>query len=146
MRELIGFDGAVECLAAEGPVNLVLRGFERRRDAARSRHRAAALFSGARPPAGAARLPARLDGPQLFELEDAAGRSAPRTFLLRAGELQLEFDAAGLQLQRDAGDEFFAAVPPLSVPWQARWGWTLLLTLLRVPGAGRLLARLRGGR
>jgi len=142
MRELIGFDGAVECVAANGPVNLVLRGFETRGNGERSRHRAVALFSGATTPAGALNLPPLLNGLWLFEL---AG-PGPHRYLIRAQELQLELEAASMQLHRDAGREFFAAVPPPAVPWRLRFGWTLLLWLLRLPIAARLLSWLRGTR
>ena len=142
MRELIGFDGAVECLAANGPVNLVLRGFEMDAKGARSRHRAEAFFSGATTGAGALNLPPMLNGLWLFEL---AG-PGPHRYLIRAQELQLELEAASMQLHRDAGREFFAAVPPPAVPWRLRFGWTLLLWLLRLPIAARLLSWLRGTR
>jgi hypothetical protein len=78
----------------------------------------------------------------LFEL-DGPG---PRRYLIRAQELEFELEAASLQLHRDAGREFFAAVPPPMVPWRLRFGWTLLLRALRLPGVGGLLSRLRGTR
>jgi hypothetical protein len=141
MRELIIFDGKVECRYASGPVNLVLSGWENSAAEPSTRHAAAALFRGATIPMGAPLMPPWLNAVRLFELEAPAG---PQCYLLRSQELQLEFEADSMQLHRDAAREFFAAVPPPAVPWRVRLGWTLLLSLLRLPGAGALLSRLRG--
>lgn len=135
MRELIGFDGAVECRTESGPINLVLRGFERAGPGA-PRTAAAVLFSAATLPTSGACVPPHLHGASLFELEGAAGECR---YLIRAQDLQLELRARSLQLHREAGAELFGAVPPPRVPWRLRVGWALLLALLRVPGAARLL-------
>jgi hypothetical protein len=37
-------------------------------------------------------------------------------------------------------------VPPVRVPAATRLGWSLLLSVLRIPGAAALLAALRGRR
>jgi hypothetical protein len=37
-------------------------------------------------------------------------------------------------------------VPPPRVPLRLRLGWALLLLVLRIPGAGTLLGKLRGAR
>jgi hypothetical protein len=50
-----------------------------------------------------------------------------------------------LPVQHDVSREFFAAVPPAPTRWGPRIGWALLLNLLRVPGMGKLLQRLRSG-
>jgi hypothetical protein len=141
VRELIGFDGAVECRAESGPINLVLRGFERG-VAGAPRTAAAALFSGAALPMSHAAVPARLHGASLLELEGAPGQCR---YLLRAEELQLELRARSLQLHRAAGRELFSAVPSPRVPWRLRVGWTVLLDVLRLPGVARLLLRRRDG-
>jgi hypothetical protein len=135
MRELIGFDGTLECRAQSGPINLVLRGFERGVVGA-PRTAATALFSAATLPTSDAAVPARLHGASLLELEVAPGQCR---YLLRAQELQLELRARSLQLHREVGRELFGAVPPRRVPWRLRLGWALLLTLLRVPAVARLL-------
>jgi len=135
MRELIGFDGTVECRAESGPINLVLRGFERAAPGA-PRTAAAALFSAARLPTSDASVPLHLHGASLLELQGAPGECR---YLLRAQELQLELRAGSLQLHREAAAELFGAVPPPRVPWRLRVGWMLLLAVLRVPGAARLL-------
>jgi hypothetical protein len=153
MRELIAFDGVVECRQESGAIALSLRGFERRagRQGTRDDECAAeALFAAAlTPPAAAARpaaavtLPPRLTDVRVMELDGAA--DADR-FQIRARELQLNLAARSVQIHRDAGRAFFSAVPPARVPLGRRIGWTWLLLLLRLPGAAALLARLRGNR
>ena len=44
-------------------------------------------------------------------------------------------------MHRDAARPFYGAVPPPRVPLRLRLGWALLLTVLRLPGVGRLLLR-----
>jgi hypothetical protein len=141
MRELIVFDGTVECRFTTGPANLVLSGFEIRTEEPRSRHVAAAFFRAAVIPMGAPDVPPMLNAVRLFELDPLGGL---QRYLIRCQELQLEFEANSVQLHRDAAREFFAALPPPAVPWRVRLGWTLLLWLLRIPGADRLLSMLRG--
>jgi hypothetical protein len=135
MRELIGFDGTVECRAESGPINLVLRGFERAGPGA-PRTAAAALFSAATLPTSDASVPRHLHGASLLEHQGAPGEGR---YLIRAQELQLELQARSLQLHREAAAELFGAVPPPRVPWRLRLGWMLLLAVLRVPAAARLL-------
>lgn len=135
MRELIGFDGTVECRTESGPINLVLRGFERIGPGA-PRTAAAALFGAATLPTSDASVPAQLHGASVLELQGAAGECR---YLIRAQELQLELQARSLQLHRETGAELFRAVPPPRVPWRLRLGWMLLLAVLRMPGAARLL-------
>ena len=140
MRELIAFDGTVECRLESGPINLTLRGYERSAGRAGSRVGAAALFGAAATTSGMEVLPAKLHDLHLFELDEQAGLHC---FEIRARELQLTLQARTLQLHRDAGRAFFGAVPPPRVLWRRRLGWALLLWVLRLPGAERLLARLR---
>jgi hypothetical protein len=137
MRELIEFDGAVECRAASGPIGLVLSGFECLPASGGVRHTAMALFGGANLPA----LPPLLHAVHLFALDPQPGEPEAQRFLLRCDELQLELQARSMQLHRESGREFFAAVPPPAVPWRMRLGWALLLRLLAFPGVGRLLTR-----
>jgi hypothetical protein len=138
MRELIAFDGVVDCRPGSGAINLTLCGFERRGAGAKSRVAAQALFGSAQNA-----LPARLHQVHIFELDDAPG---VRRFLVQAQELQLTLQARTLQLHRDASRAFFAAVPPPRVLWRRRLGWALLLWALRLPGAQGLLDRLRPAR
>ncbi|HEY5020307.1 MAG TPA: hypothetical protein VII17_04755 [Steroidobacteraceae bacterium] len=143
MRELIGFDGAVECRLESGPINLTLRGFERRGARAESRVVAESLFGAAATTSALDALPSRLHDVQIFELDDKAG---VRRFEIRAKELRLTLESRSLQLHRYAGRAFFSAVPPPRVLWRRRLGWALLLWALRLPGAEGLLARLRPAR
>ncbi len=151
--ELAGFDGAVECRLAPGAaVNLTLRGRERGGGTLE------ALLAGVRLEAAGAgsgaemlgALPASLDEVRLLELPGPAASTAatdgPRRLQLRSRERRLDLVARSLQLHRDAGPSFFAAVPPVSVPAGRRLGWALLLALLRVPATARLIAALQGRR
>jgi hypothetical protein len=131
-RELVAFAGAVQCAAAHGAINLVLRG--------RARGGSTELLFSA---AGAGALPKELHDVQVSEL---AGEFAARRFRIDSPELQLEFAARSAQLHCDVAGAFFAAVPPPHVPLRLRVGWWLLLTLLRLPKAERLLRLVRGSR
>jgi hypothetical protein len=62
---------------------------------------------------------------------------------LVAGNLDQLLPARSLHVHRPAADRFFAAVPGVEPTLSSRLGWALLLTLLRVPGAGRILKFLR---
>jgi hypothetical protein len=135
-RELIAFAGAVQCEVAAGAVDLVLRGYERARPPARSEV-AELLFSGA----GAVALPPELHDARVIELTRAP---APRRYRIESPQLQLELSARSAQLHRDVAAAFFAAVPPARVPLRQRLGWSLLLTLLRLPRAELLVRKLRG--
>jgi hypothetical protein len=127
-RELIAFDGPVQCEAAQGAVNLVLRAGLTQ-----------LLFSGA---SGAA-LPATLDNVRVIEMAGAA-QAGLRSFRIESPGLSLALQARQVQLHRDAATPFYGAVPPVHVPLRLRLGWALLLTILRVPGAAALLRKLRG--
>jgi len=127
---LIDFDGAVACQRPSGTVNLVLRGRERGSGGVE------ALFAGAAAEAIGA-LPPTLHDARLYR--DGAGR-----FRLQASEVQTALTARSLQLHRDAERDFLRAVPPPRVPLRRQLGFTLLLALLRIPGAGALLGRLSG--
>jgi len=142
MRELIAFDGVVECRREAGAVNLLLRGHERRGAAARCP--AQALFAGASSAGdGMGALARELHEVRIFELAAAPGT---RLVLLSSREVQLELTVRSLQLHREVGREFFRAVPPPRVSLRRRLGWTLLLLVLRLPGAESLLTQLRGNR
>jgi hypothetical protein len=129
-RELIAFEGPVQCEAARGAVNLVLRAGLTQ-----------VLFSGA----SAVALPASLSDATVIEI-DAASRHVPRQFRIESPGFTLALQARQVQLHRDAAAIFYNAVPPVRVPLRLRLGWALLLTALRVPGAAALLRKLRGSR
>ncbi len=143
MREIIAFDGAVQCRLESGAINLTLSGFMRCGDGARARVAAAALFGAAVSTSSPDPVPSTLHEVHLLELDDKEGM---RCFQIRARELQMTLRARSLQLHRDAHNAFFSAVPPPRVLWRRRLGWALLLWALRLPGAQGLLARLRPAR
>jgi hypothetical protein len=133
----VEFEGPVESALASGAVTFTLRGRERGGRAI------TALFAGASAPGGLSGLPGTLHEVQLF---DAARETGARQVQLQSRELQLDLVFRSLQLHRDAAGPFFTAVPPVQIPLATRLGWTVLLTVLRIPGAARLLAALRGRR
>jgi len=147
-RELVAFAGAVQCEHSVGAVNLVLRGYS---SATRGPHAVLTevLFSDAT----ALELPSGLRDLRVSELPTADGvlpatgeHIAARRFRIDGAGLQLSLQARSVQLHRDAAAAFYGAVPPPRVPLRVRFGWALLLTLLRIPGAGALLGKLRGAR
>ena len=147
-RELIAFAGPVQCEAAHGAINLVLRGFARATQGPRC-GLTEVLFSGA----SAVALPLELRDARVIEmgaeLEAApapalAAGVAPRRFRIESPEVQLELQARSAQLHRDPTVAFFGAVPPPRVPLRLRLGWSLLLTVLRIPGAQALVRKFRG--
>lgn len=133
-RELAVFSGTVHCRAGTGAVNLELAGVGRAREGARVP--LTVSFAGAQgaPEAGA------LSDVRVFELP------TPCRYRIDGAHGSFELQARSVQVQRDVGALFFGAVPPPKVPRGTRWGWTVLLTLLRLPGVARLLMRLRGAR
>jgi hypothetical protein len=137
-RELIAFDGPVQCEAAHGGVNLVLCGAARVKQGPRT-GLAQVLFSGA----SAVALPAGLHDATVIEIA-AEEQDAPRQFRIESAGLTLALQARQVQLHRDAAAVFYGAVPPVSVPLRLRLGWAVLLTALRVPGVAALLRKLRG--
>lgn len=143
-RELIAFAGAVQCESAAGAVDLVLRGYARGMEPARS-GLTEVLFSGA----GTVALPPVLRDARVIELAAAPATGsahdiARRRYRIESPELQLELPARSVQLHRDAAAAFFGAVPPVRVPLRLRVGWSLLLTVLRIPKAELLLRKIRG--
>jgi hypothetical protein len=136
---LFAFDGPVECRRETGTVNLILRGRERVAAGAPLE----ALFGAATADGALAHWPDTLHAVQVFGIGETG---PPRRFELRSQELSVVFAAHTLQVHRDPGAAFFAVVPAASVPPLRRGLWNLLLSLLRLPGAGRLLAWWRGAR
>jgi hypothetical protein len=137
LNELLQFDDPVECAPGSGAVTFMLRGRERGGGAV------AALFAGASGSSGLSGLPGKLHEVRLL---DAAAASGARQVQLQSRELQLDLVCRSLQLHRDAARPFFTAVPPVPVPAATRLGWAVLMSILRIPGAARLLAALRGRR
>lgn len=136
VQPVIQFDGAVECSLRPGAVNLVLRGRV-------GEEPAEALFAAATAELLPGALPASLHAVSVSEYTPPQAGATVHRFRLQSQELQLDLGARSLQLHRHAGRAFFGAVAPPRVPFGRRLGWTVLLTLLRVPGVERLLLRLR---
>jgi hypothetical protein len=139
-RELIAFEGPVQCETVHGAVNLVLRGAARATRGPRA-GLTQVLFSDA----SAVALPASLNDATVIEIA-AASQQAPRQFRIESPGFTLALQARQVQLHRDAAAIFYNAVPPVRVPLRLRLGWALLLTALRLPGAAALLRKLRGSR
>jgi hypothetical protein len=84
-------------------------------------------------------LPDRLHEVQWIELDSP--QHVPRRFELVSGQQRLTLQARTVQSHRAVGAAMFAAVPATPLPWSLRAGWSLLLSVLRIPGVGRLLLR-----
>ena len=95
-------------------------------------------------------LPARLRDARVLEIEAdgtagaVAGEIASqrlRRFRIESIEGHFEVLARGLQLHQDAHAAFFGALPRSDAPLALRWGWSLLLSLLRLAPVRWLLSR-----
>jgi len=135
LNELVEFEGPVRCVPGSGAVTLMLGG------RGRGGEPTTALFAGAHSSSGLTGLPGKLHDVRLF---DGPGASAARQVRLQSRELQLDLVCRSLQVHRQVGGPFFAAVPPVQVRAATRLGWAVLLSVLRIPGAARLLTALRG--
>jgi hypothetical protein len=133
----VEFEGPVECALTSGAVTFTLRGRERGGRAM------TALFAGASASGGLSGLPGKLHNVRIF---DAEGPGGARQIQWQSRELQLALVTRSLQLHRDTAGPFFTAVPPVHIPLATRLGWAVLLAVLRIPGAARSLAALRGRR
>jgi hypothetical protein len=128
----IEFQGAVRCRCGGTAVNLSLHG--------RTSGDTDVLFSGANAPS----MPDTLHEVRVTELKSTSG--SQRRFRIESAERRLEFEARSAQVHRAAGDALFAAIPPPHVAWHVRAGFSLLVSVLGIPGAGRLILRRRGVR
>jgi hypothetical protein len=132
---MIALDGEVACGRGSGVVNLWLRG--RMRSEARVDD-VDVYFAGA----SVAALPALLHDVRIIELEPGASQTS--RYRIESPEMRVELECRSMQLHRRAGEQLFSAVPAVAVPWQMRAGWTLLLSVLRLPGVGALVLGRRG--
>ena len=123
----VEIEGAVRCERTQGAVNLLL--------AARDIE---VLFSGAE----AVELPDTLHQVRVTQVVPTAGTDPCFRIDSTQGHTQLR--ARSVQIHRDAAAAMFAAVPPTAAPLHVRAGWTVLLTVLRLPGIGRLILGRRG--
>jgi hypothetical protein len=134
---MIQFLGEVRCLAGGGAVNLQLHGRSQCPGASATLCETDIMFAGANPSG----LPASLHEVSVSALDYPGG---VRRIRIESAEGRWELLARSAQLHRAAGAAMFAAVPSRRVPWPLRAGWSLLLSLLAIPGAARLLLRRRG--
>jgi len=162
MRPLIEFDGSVHAHGGPGAVGLSLRGEARTAARAFSTPAAAAaptaahsakfelLFSGVTQIAPA--VPPMLHAVRVVELDADAAAAPPlsqtgvhgsQVFRIEAREGEYLIHARAVQLHAAASAAFFAVLPPTHVGLFTRWGWSLLLSLLRVRPLVRLISRRR---
>jgi hypothetical protein len=121
------FAGPVECRREPGAIGLVLTGYDRAGGAPLQLQ-----FVGPEPE----ELPAIVSDIDVFELE-------PGHWRLRAHGGLWTLRARDVLVHRDVGAAFYAALPPPPLKLGVRIGWSLLLTLVRIPGAVRVLQFLR---
>ena len=129
-RLAAAFRGSAQCRAETGAIQWSIRG--RDRD---SGDVLEILLSGA----AGLDLPPDLPGAELHVRDEAANPS----WELRAAGKVFALPVRSVQVHRGAAAAFAAALPRLSAPWSTRAGWSVLLTLLRVPGVAYLLRRIR---
>jgi len=132
-RLVAAFRGHAQCRREAGAVQWSLRGIDREGGMPLE-----VLVSGA----PGLQLPEQLASAELHELHELAADGTARYELRSAGRA-IPIDARAVQVHRDVGDAFAGVLPRFGVSWRVRLGWLLLLNLLRVPGAARLLGRLR---
>lgn len=148
-RPLIVFCGPVQVRGGCGAATLLLRGCETAAPDRRRREFTELVFAAAHAePLPAVLCDARVFGPEPGPdagadraryrieavLEGTAGRSAWSAEVL----------ARSVQLHREDAVAFYGAVPPPRLPLTRRLGWPVLLCVLRVPGALRIVQRIRG--
>jgi hypothetical protein len=131
-RLVAAFRGHAQCRRESGAVQWCLRGIDREGGMPLE-----VLISGAPD----LQLPAQLASAELYEL--AAGGATP--YELRSAGRAIPVVARAVQVHRDVAAAFDAVLPRFGVAWSVRLGWLVLLNVLRVPGAARLLGRLRAG-
>ncbi|MCC7462335.1 MAG: hypothetical protein IT480_07725 [Gammaproteobacteria bacterium] len=124
---LAEFSGPVQCRREIEPAALVLAGAERSGGAPLELR-----FMAPGPDA----LPAIVSDIDVYAIE-------PGEWKLRAYGGSWSIRARTLLAHRDVSAAFFAALPPPRVSWTARFGWSLLLAIARIPAAVRLLGWLR---
>jgi len=141
MRPVIGFDGSVSTHRGCGAVGWSLRGQSRSATLE-------LLFSGVAQIAPA--LPPTLHSVRVIELAADTAVAAPLSqtavrsehlFRIEASEGEYLVRARGVQLHAEASAAFFAVLPPTRVAPVTRWGWSLLLSLLRVRPLVRLIGK-----
>jgi hypothetical protein len=126
-RLVVEFAGPVQCRHDTAAAILVLSGSERIGGAPLE-----LLFQSPGP----VELPAIVSDIDVY-------KSEPGSWKLRAHGGSWTLQARNLLVHRDVRAAFFAAVPPPPLKIGTWLGWSLLLTLARIPGAVRLLQFMR---
>jgi hypothetical protein len=124
----MSFVGEVSCARSESAPGLTLSGHDRAHPGAHS----TLAFSGAAP----ADLPATLTDVRIERLSSG--------WRIASGTRAWQLAASAVHLHRDAGPEFYRAIPPRPAPWHKRLFWRLVLSIARRPGGLNLLRALRG--
>lgn len=130
----VRFQGAVRADRRAGGTLLALHGIERG-----SRLPLSVSFSGVQ----AHGLPADLHDLAVTEVGNPGPAAVPRRWQLHSAAGDTLVEARAIHVQRDVSAAFAAAVPPCRASAASRAGWTVLLNLACIPGALRVLQRLR---
>ena len=85
-------------------------------------------------------LPAELTAAELHVRDESSNNPG---WELRGNGTVLALPVRAVQVHRYPTAAFARMLPRISAPWTTRLGWWLLLNVLRIPGAARLLHRLR---
>ena len=141
-QPLIVFRGPVTVHSGRGAATLLLRGYEASGPDRRGREHTEFVFAAAQTPA----LPAVLRDARVFGPAPGPGSGdALRRYRIEAGiNWSAEVLARSVQLHRARARAFFGAVPPPRLSLSRRLGWLVLLSVLRLPGAARIVERIRG--
>ncbi len=129
-RLVAAFRGAAHCRRESGAVQWCISGLDREQGTPLE-----VLLAGA----PGVQLPPELAGAELHVRD----RQGHESWELRASGAAYPLAVRAVQVHRDAGAAFAAALPEVGAPWTTRAAWWLLLWLLRVPGVAGLLQRFR---
>ena len=129
-RLVAAFRGSAQCRREAGAVQWRLSGLDRD-----SGDTLEVLLSGA----AALQLPGELAGAELHVRDERTAAA----WELRSNAQSLPLAVRAVQVHRETAALFGRALPRTVAPWIVRAGWVLLLNVLRVPGMGQLLKKLR---
>ena len=129
-RLVAAFRGPARCRSEAGAIQWSLAGADRDSGAPLE-----VLLCGAQ----GLQLPAELPAAELYESAEAGSTR----WELRSDGRVIPTGARAVQVHRDAAAAFAGVLPRFDAPWKVRFGWWLVLNLLRLPGAACLLRWLR---
>jgi hypothetical protein len=136
---LIELDGSVSARIGSGAVGLWLRG--EAAGAAPDRRALELLFSGGTQITPV--IPPSLHAVRVIELDNGPLTPGERRFRIEASEGQYIVSARSVQRHAAVSGAFFSVLPHARVAPATRWGWSLLLWMLRVLPLVRLTGRPR---